>query len=300
MSENKEGIKQDLKQIEEALRRYLPPDALHTVAAAMNYSALAGGKRVRPLLALYAFSLYRGTNPKLLQPFLAAIEMVHTYSLVHDDLPAMDNDEFRRGRKTTHVMYGEAMAILAGDGLLNCAFETALSAAEHAESDAERGRVIEAGRILFHKAGVYGMIGGQCADLEAEGADTVTPEQLDYIHAHKTGALIEAPLMIGAALAGAGADACHRIEKAGERIGMAFQIRDDLLDVTGDRATLGKTPGKDMKNGKLTYVSLYGAEKAAEEVRRLSDEAVAIFREEGAGEDDPLILLTRSLTERIS
>ena len=246
--------------------------------AAMNYSVLAGGKRLRPMLMREAYAMFGGSGSEI-APFLAAIEMIHTYSLVHDDLPAMDNDEYRRGRKTTHVIYGEAMAILAGDGLLNLAFETAVQAFALGGNAVQIGRALT---LFAQKAGVYGMIGGQCADIEAEDMGSrVTEEQLLFIHAHKTAALIQSALMTGAALAGACEEDLAKLETIGYNIGVAFQIQDDILDVTGTTADLGKSAGSDEKNHKVTYVTLKGLEQAREDQKRLSREAVSVLQSFG-------------------
>ncbi len=209
---------------------------------------------------------------------MAALEMIHNYSLVHDDLPAMDNDEYRRGRKTTHVVYGEGMAVLAGDGLLNYAFETAVCAFEKAETEAEIRRVAAAMKILACRAGINGMIGGQCADLEAEKpGENVTEEMLLYIHEHKTAALIQAAMTIGAVLAGAAQEEIAMLEKCACNIGVAFQIQDDILDVTGSLEILGKQVGSDEKNHKLTYVTMHGLDESKRQVAKLSEEAVEIL-----------------------
>ncbi len=270
------AFEQDLKsriEITEAiLQKYLPEEtgAQKTVLEAMNYSVLAGGKRLRPILMMESYKFFGGRDLAVVEPFMAAIEMIHTYSLVHDDLPAMDNDEYRRGRKTTHVVYGAGMATLAGDGLLNYAFETALKAASNCENPR---LVLQALSVLAEKAGVYGMVGGQCADIEAEERDNVTEEDLMFIHEHKTAAMIESCLMIGATLAAASEDEIRNMEKVGSLVGIAFQIQDDILDVTGDEATLGKPIGSDEKNGKTTYVTLHGIEASAQKVQEMSEEA---------------------------
>lgn len=241
----------------------------------MNYSILAGGKRLRPMLLKETFDMFGGKG-RIAEPFMAAIEMVHTYSLVHDDLPCMDNDEYRRGRKTTHVVYGEGMAVLAGDGLLNFAFETAVKAFLLA-GEGEMEKIAKALAVFAGKAGIYGMIGGQTADIEAENAeDEATEELLLFIHEHKTAALIQSAMMTGAILAGASAEEIEKVEKCAYNIGLAFQIQDDILDVTGSLETLGKETGSDEKNKKTTYVTLKGMEEAKKEVKRLSEEAVAI------------------------
>ncbi|SEK32731.1 geranylgeranyl diphosphate synthase, type II [Pseudobutyrivibrio ruminis] len=238
---------------------------------AMEYGVTAGGKRLRPILMNETFQLFGGTGD-VIEPFMAAIEMIHTYSLIHDDLPAMDNDALRRGKPTVHVAYGEAMGVLAGDALLNYAFETALNAYD---ADVDVVRVTEAMRILARKAGVFGMIGGQVVDVEAEKKQLdMTEDRLHFIYELKTGALIEASMMIGAVLAGASEEQVSLVESVAGKIGMAFQIQDDILDIEGDEAKLGKPIGSDKKNEKCTYVTFAGIEKSKEEVKRLTDEAV--------------------------
>ena len=258
-----------LAYVNEVLRKYLPKEEgpQKTVAEAMNYSVDAGGKRLRPLLMLETFRLFGGRGDAV-EPFMAAQEMIHTYSLVHDDLPAMDNDEYRRGRKSTHAAYGEAMGILAGDGLLNYAFEVAAAAVEQDCTP----RTARAMRVLAEKAGIRGMIGGQVVDVESEGRD-ISMETLLFLHQKKCGALIESAMMIGAILAGAGEAEIRLIEQVAADVGLAFQIQDDILDVTATSEELGKPVGSDEKNGKATWVSLAGLEAAREEVRKLSDRA---------------------------
>ncbi len=277
----KEELAQRTKQIEDSMKRYLPKEEGYqkTVAEAMNYSFLAGGKRLRPMMMAETAKLFRSDPVEGLEPFMAAIEMIHNYSLVHDDLPSMDNDEYRRGRKTTHIVYGEGMAVLAGDGLLNYAFETALKAFDEAATVAEYSRIARALQIMGKKAGIYGMIGGQCADLEAEErTDCMTKEQLLFIHEHKTAALIQGAMMIGAVLAGAKQEEVEQIEKCAYNIGIAFQIQDDILDVTSSLEVLGKQVGSDEKNHKLTYVTMHGLEQSKIQVEELSREAIGILK----------------------
>lgn len=275
----KEELLQKTVQMEDVLKRYLPKEEGYakTVIEAMNYSVLAGGKRLRPMLMWETAALFGGAG-EWIKPFMAALEMIHNYSLVHDDLPAMDNDEYRRGRKTTHVVYGEGMAILAGDGLLNYAFETASKAFDLAEGQEDYRKIGKAMKILAGKAGVYGMIGGQCADLNAEEmTEQVSEEMLLYIHEHKTAALIQSAMMIGAVLAGASDEEIASVEKCAYNIGIAFQIQDDILDVTGSQEVLGKPIGSDEKNHKLTYVSMHGLKESGEQVEELSKEAISIL-----------------------
>lgn len=266
-----------LKEIEEIIDGFLPEEKGYnaTVIKAMNYSIKSGGKRIRPMLMQETFKLFGGTTFAI-EYFMAAIEMIHTYSLVHDDLPCMDNDEYRRGRKTTHAVFGEAMATLAGDALLNYAAETALGAFD---SDCDKYLVGKAVRILFNKSGIFGMIGGQTADVESEGMspDEVTDDLLTYIHKNKTAALIEASMMVGGVLAGADNIQINTLEKIAGNVGMAFQIQDDILDVTGSFEELGKPIGSDEKNQKVTYVSLHGIDKAKADVEALSKEATVLL-----------------------
>lgn len=294
MEQMQEVIQRKAAEIEEIIRKYLPAETglQRTVLEAMNYSMLAGGKRLRPMLMQEVYRMFGGSGQEI-EPLMAAIEMIHTYSLVHDDLPAMDNDEYRRGRKTTHAVYGETMGILAGDGLLNLAWETAMTAftagdhgsfpeelpaGRNPQEEAVRlQRIAGAISILAQKAGVRGMIGGQTADIEAEEAEQVSMEQLLFIHEHKTAALIEAAMMCGAMLAGADMTQVWQMEKCARSIGIAFQIQDDILDVTGTMEELGKPIGSDEKNHKQTYVTLRGVEASAMEVERLSREAMEIL-----------------------
>lgn len=266
-----------IKKIEEILQEYLPKQRGYQsiIMEAMGYSLLAGGKRLRPMLMMETFRLYNGSS-KALRPFMAAIEMIHTYSLVHDDLPAMDNDEYRRGRKTTHVVYGEDLAILAGDALLNYAYETvAGSILEHPGNEA----YVKAFFVFAKKAGIFGMVGGQCVDVMNENRkEPLTMEEILFIHENKTAALIQCALMCGALLAGADEKQAAMMEQAGSAIGLAFQIQDDILDVTSTFEELGKPIGSDEKNQKATYLSLTGMERSREEVKRLSDRAVSILQ----------------------
>lgn len=270
-------LQERVAEVEAVIQKYLPEETGYqkTVLEAMNYSVLAGGKRLRPMLMEETYRLFGGDS-KIVEPFMAAIEMIHTYSLVHDDLPSMDNDEYRRGRKTTHVVYGEGMAILAGDGLLNYAFETALKAFDMEPANSAIGKAMQ---VLAKKAGVYGMIGGQTADIQAEDMDQskVTNELLLFIHENKTAALIQSSMMIGAILAGASEEAVAAVEKIAYNVGIAFQIQDDILDITSSLEVLGKMTGSDEKNHKVTYVTLNGMEKSKEDVEKLSKEAIELL-----------------------
>ena len=266
----KEELQKKTREIEELLGRYLPKEEgfQKIVLEAMNYSVTAGGKRLRPMLMQETYRMFGGSG-QVVEPFMAAIEMIHTYSLVHDDLPAMDNDEYRRGRKTTHAVYGEAFAILAGDGLLNFAFETAAGAFDLELSE----RTAKAMQILAGKAGIYGMIGGQVVDVESEG-QAVSKDKLDFIYRLKTSALIESSMMIGAVLAGASEEEIEKICRVAEDVGVAFQIQDDILDVTSTLEVLGKPINSDDKNHKTTYVTLEGLEKAKQDVEKISRRAI--------------------------
>ena len=266
----KEELRTKTEEIEKLLTAYLPEETgfQKTVLEAVNYSVLAGGKRLRPMLMKETYQMFGGRG-KVVEPFMAAMEMIHTYSLVHDDLPAMDNDEYRRGKKTTHVVYGEAMGILAGDALLNLAFETAAGAFDIETS----ARTAKALQILSKKAGIYGMIGGQVVDVESEG-QPLSREKLDFIYRLKTSALIEAAMMVGAVLAGASDDEVAAIEHVANDVGLAFQIQDDILDVTSTLEVLGKPIHSDDKNHKTTYVSLEGLDKAKKDVEEISERAI--------------------------
>ena len=270
MDINKE-IAEHTTQVEAIITKYLPEESGYqkTVMEAMNYSFLAGGKRLRPMLMQETYKLFDG-NSDIIEPFMAAIEMIHTYSLIHDDLPAMDNDDYRRGRKTTHVVYGEAMGILAGDALLNFAFETACKGLMQ---DVGNPAVARAVQILAQKAGIYGMLGGQVVDVESEG-QPLEREKLDFIYDLKTGALIEASMLIGAVLAGASEKEQQVILQVAKDVGLAFQIQDDILDVTSDMETLGKPIGSDEKNHKTTYVTIRGLAQAQKDVEKISERAL--------------------------
>lgn len=268
----RQQMKEKTAQIEEILKETLPKEISlqKTIADAMEYSVMAGGKRLRPMLMQESYHLFGGEEAEVLHAFMAAIEFIHTYSLVHDDLPAMDNDDYRRGRKTTHKVFGEDMGILAGDALLNYAFETALLGVESMEN---MSCGVKALGILAGKAGICGMVGGQVVDVEQTGKG-LDKEQLDFIYRLKTGALLEAALMLGAVLAGADRDEIRVMEEIGRNVGLAFQIQDDILDITSTTEELGKPVGSDAKNEKTTYVSLYGMERAKQAVEEYSEQAL--------------------------
>lgn len=291
----KEKQIEKVREIEAVLQKHLPQQEGYqkTIMEAMEYSVMAGGKRLRPMLMQETYRLFGGQDA-LVEPFMAAIEMIHTYSLVHDDLPAMDDDDYRRGRKTTHVVYGEAMGILAGDALLNFAFETAAKAFDmYPERSYEIGKALQ---ILGRKAGIYGMIGGQVVDVASAGRG-ISKEVLDFIYELKTSALIESSMMIGAILAGAKEEDVCVIETIAKNVGIAFQIQDDILDVTSTAEILGKPILSDEKNEKTTYVTLVGLEKAKEYVETISMEAITLLHRFQA-EDTFLEDLLRALIHR--
>lgn len=291
MSFNEE-LQKRTAEIEEILKKYLPEETgfQKTVLEAMNYSVTAGGKRLRPMLMQETYRMFGGSG-QVIEPFMAAIEMIHTYSLVHDDLPAMDNDEYRRGRKTTHAVYGEAFGILAGDALLNYAFETAAGALSLELNE----RTAHAIQVLAEKAGIYGMIGGQVVDVESEG-QAVSKEKLDFIYRLKTSALIESSMMIGALLAGASKEEVDKIRRTAQDVGLAFQIQDDILDVTSTLEVLGKPIHSDEKNEKTTYVTLEGLKQAKQDVEEISKRALATLA--SLGRENPFLeeLITMLIT----
>ncbi|WP_418548652.1 polyprenyl synthetase family protein [Hungatella sp.] len=282
------------REVEAVVERYLPAaDGYQkTVLDAMNYSVRAGGKRLRPMLMEETYRLFGGSGT-VVEPFMAAIEMIHTSSLIHDDLPCMDNDELRRGLPTTWVKYGYDMAVLAGDSLLIYAVETAAKAFALTEDAAVVGRCIG---ILAQKTGIYGMIGGQTVDVELTNKP-VPHEKLDFIYHLKTGALLESSMMIGALLAGADEEETRLVEQMAAAIGLAFQIQDDILDVTSSMEVLGKPVLSDQKNNKTTYVTLEGLEKAKQDVASISDDAVRILHEL-PGENEFLEALIHMLVSR--
>ena len=288
----KEELQKRTAEIEEILKKYLPEETgfQKTVLEAMNYSVTAGGKRLRPMLMQETYRMFGGSG-QVIEPFMAAIEMIHTYSLVHDDLPAMDNDEYRRGRKTTHAVYGEALGILAGDALLNYAFETAAGALSLELNE----RTAHAIQVLAEKAGIYGMIGGQVVDVESEG-QAVSKEKLDFIYRLKTSALIESSMMIGALLAGASKEEVDKIRRTAQDVGLAFQIQDDILDVTSTLEVLGKPIHSDEKNEKTTYVTLEGLKQAKQDVEEISKRALATLA--SLGRENPFLeeLITMLIT----
>ena len=279
MSSIKEQLPKKIEKIEEIITSFLPEEKglQKTVLTAMNYSVKAGGKRLRPMLMQETYEMFGGKDASVIEPFMAAIEMIHTYSLIHDDLPALDNDALRRGLPTAHIKFGEAMAILAGDALLNYAFETATKAFQGNAQDIQTARALQ---ILARKPGIYGMIGGQVVDVEEENKE-ISFETLMYIHNNKTAALIECAMMIGAVLAGARGEEIAVVEQIANKVGIAFQIEDDILDVVGTSEELGKPAGSDEKNGKNTYVIFKGIEQSKKDAEQYTKEALQLFDQLG-------------------
>lgn len=296
---NKEVLASHVADIEAGMKEYMPEETGYqrTVFEAVNYSLLAGGKRLRPMFLYEAYRMFGGTDEKAVRPFMMALEMIHTYSLVHDDLPAMDNDEYRRGKLTTHKKFGEAMGILSGDALLNGAFETAFLAFDSETEAAQIGRAL---KILGHKAGMYGMVGGQVVDVEKDGC-FMDEDMLYFVHKNKTSALIEAALMTGVVLAGADEEQAAVMEQCGTDIGLAFQIQDDILDVIGDQEKLGKPVHSDEKNEKTTAVSVYGIDVCRQKVKEYTDrgiEALEALDIPGKEHQEFLVELMKSLVGR--
>jgi len=271
----KDLLNEKTYEINKIIEAYLPTcnGYQKTVVDAMNYSVEAGGKRLRPMLMFETYKMFGGSSD-VIYPFMSAMEFLHTYSLVHDDLPAMDNDDYRRGKLTTHKKYGEAIGILAGDGLLNYSFETATKAFIISEGNVNAEKAL----IYFANAtGIYGMVGGQTVDIETDKAGQITREKLNFIYELKTGALLKASMHIGALLAGASEGDLATIDSIAYNVGLAFQIQDDILDETSTLEELGKPVGSDEKNNKATYVTYEGLEKAKEEVTRLTEEALGLL-----------------------
>jgi farnesyl-diphosphate synthase (EC 2.5.1.10) len=261
-------------KIEGWLKQYFEDKGLYnkSIYEAMNYSLSVGGKRIRPMLLLLAYGLYKEDYTYALEP-ACAIEMIHTYSLIHDDLPCMDDDDLRRGKPTCHKVFGEALAVLAGDGLLNEAANVLLRF-----SIGKGEEALRASAVILEASGAEGMIGGQVVDIESENKK-IEIDKLNYMHSKKTGALIKASLEAGAILAGAPEQELQKISTLGEKLGLAFQIKDDILDVTGDTSRLGKRVNHDIENNKTTYISVYGLEKCVEFCSSLTMECMEILRE---------------------
>lgn len=274
MNDFEQSMAERVQRAEQILDRYLPAEEGYqkTIFEAVNYSVRAGGKRLRPILMQAVYEMCGGTDSQVIEPFMAALEMIHTYSLVHDDLPAMDNDDYRRGKLTTHKKFGEDMGILAGDALLNYAYETAFKAFDSGSTD----RVAEALRVLGWKAGMYGMVGGQVVDVEENGK-FVDEATLLFVYETKTSALLEAAFMIGGILAGASQEQIHRLELSAKKLGIAFQIQDDILDVVGDEEKLGKPVHSDERNEKSTFAAIHGIQKSSEKVKEYTEEALEIL-----------------------
>ena len=284
MSNFNSMLQKKVQYVEDVLKRrgvLVEEGYQHTVIEAMNYALMGGGKRLRPLIMNEVYSMFSNDassqNKDDIESFMTALEMIHTYSLVHDDLPAMDNDDYRRGRKTCHIVYGEDMAILTGDALLNRAFEVALNGADK-KTPEEAVRVLKALQLMASKAGIFGMVGGQVFDVESETLEKAnTLEEILFIHRLKTSALLQVAFMAGGILAGASEKDIELLSIVGENVGIAFQIKDDILDVTSTQEVLGKPIGSDEKNNKTTYVSLVGLEQAEEDVEMYSKLAIDSF-----------------------
>lgn len=272
MQNFKEELTLRIERVNDIIKKEAPKREGYqkTVMEAMDYALLGGGKRIRPILMWETYRLFDGKEEGTIEAFMAAMEMVHTYSLVHDDLPSMDDDDTRRGRKTTHIVYGEAMALLAGDALLNYAFEMASKALTLID-DKERG--IQAFQVFAKKAGIYGMIGGQVVDVERNG-EIHSLDTLQFIYQKKTCALLEASMVIGAIIAGANEKEVTIIEELAGNVGLAFQIKDDVLDVTSTQEILGKPIGSDEKNHKTTHVTLLGLKESEKAIRDYSNKAI--------------------------
>lgn len=288
-------LKRRTDEIEEMFCSFLPAEEgfARTMAQAMNYSMLAGGKRLRPMLIQETYRLFGGTE-KVAEPFMAGMEMIHTHSLIHDDLPALDNDDYRRGRLTTHKVYGEAMGVLSGVALLNYAYETMLQAFSLTE---DQDRVICALKVMAEKTGIHGMLGGQSVDVENDGKP-LEKEMLDYIYRNKTSALIEASMMTGAILAGADEQQVAVVEEAAGNIGLAFQIQDDILDVTSTDEELGKPVHSDEKNNKVTYVTLFGIEEASRQVELLLEKAIKLLKSLNKNNEFLYLLIEKLINRR--
>lgn len=283
-------MKQYKELIEATLTHYLKalPGPHQTIYDAMNHAVSAGGKRLRPILTLAACKACGGNEEQAL-PFACAVEMIHTYSLIHDDLPCMDDDDFRRGKPTCHKVYGEAMAVLAGDALLTLAFETA------AKADLPPQRIVEGIQLLASLSGAEGMVGGQVVDIESEGKD-ISEQTLTFLHQHKTGALLKASVLLGGIAAGATKEELSSLERYGAALGLAFQIQDDILDVTGTEEMFGKPIGSDAQQGKTTFVTMFGLDRSRQLSKEYTDQAIVAAKE--LKDPDFFISLAQQLLER--
>ncbi|MDJ0719162.1 MAG: polyprenyl synthetase family protein [Prochloraceae cyanobacterium] len=285
-------LKQQKDLVDRALDLSLPINRPEKIYEAMRYSLLAGGKRLRPILCLATCELTGGTI-EMAMPTACALEMIHTMSLIHDDLPAMDNDDYRRGKLTNHKVYGEDIAILAGDGLLAYAFEYVASETKNVPPQ----QVLKVVALLSRALGAAGLVGGQVIDLESEGQSDVSVETLNFIHTHKTGALLEASVISGAILTGASDEEVHRLSKYAENIGLAFQIVDDILDITSTQEELGKTAGKDLRSQKATFPSIWGLEESKAQAKQLVEAAIAELEPFG-DKAEPMVAIAKFITTR--
>jgi geranylgeranyl diphosphate synthase type II len=289
--------------VDSALERYFPnpPEGegelkpSNSLHKAIRHSLLDGGKRIRPILSIAAFEAVGGKGDRIL-PFACALEMIHTYSLIHDDLPAMDNDDYRRGKPTCHKMFGEAIGILAGDGLLTEAFQLMTNRSSWDDPSNDKALILDVVHEIAQAAGISGMVGGQVADIESEGKEVDLP-LLQYIHTHKTGAMILASIRVGARLGGANGETFRAFTQYGERIGLAFQITDDILNVEGKAIALGKSTGTDLSRGKATYPSLLGLEESKRRATELVQLAVESLKPYGPGAE-PLREIARFIIAR--
>jgi geranylgeranyl diphosphate synthase type II len=289
--------------VDSALERYFPnpPEGegevkpSNSLHKAIRHSLLDGGKRIRPILSIAAFEAVGGKGDHIL-PFSCALEMIHTYSLIHDDLPAMDNDDYRRGKPTCHKMFGEAIGILAGDGLLTEAFQLMTNRSSWDDPSNDKALILDVVHEIAQAAGISGMVGGQVADIESEGKEVDLP-LLQYIHTHKTGAMILASIRVGARLGGANGETFRAFTQYGERIGLAFQITDDILNVEGKAIALGKSTGTDLSRGKATYPSLLGLEESKRRATELVQLAVESLKPYGPGAE-PLREIARFIIAR--
>jgi len=279
--------------VEAALQKSLPVIYPETIYESMRYSLLAGGKRLRPILCIASCELIGGTL-EMAMPTACAVEMLHTMSLIHDDLPAMDNDDYRRGKLTNHKVFGEDIAILAGDGLLAYAFEFIIEQTKNVPPE----RILKVVARLARVMGAAGLVGGQVVDLESEGKPDISLETLNFIHTHKTGVLLEGCVISGATLAGASDDDLNRLSRYAQNMGLAFQIADDILDITATKEALGKTAGKDVQAQKATYPRIWGLKESQQQARQLIDSAkaeLAGFPKQAA---DPLLAIADYMINR--